>query len=152
MSLVGALLPAQRQSVLSGLGFKPPVQLITLSPITLSGQQNVNGYSTVDVDTTGYPTRVLVNGQTDMTENGIYTSSETGDWVFAPDNATMRYGTFVMALFGNNGYYPGVALWYQDQPDPVTPGYPGTVLNLTDGVEFQNIKGSKVHFTQWTLP
>ena len=57
---------------------KSPCVVISTSNLTLSGEQTVNSVAVVEGD------RVLVNGQTDQTENGIYVT-ETGAWVRAPD-------------------------------------------------------------------
>ena len=55
------------------------VATISLSNITLSGNQTINGFTTSDQDV------ILVNGQTDKTENGLYTTFST-DWVRVENN------------------------------------------------------------------
>lgn len=59
-------------------GCKAPVKVVASTNITLSGEQTINTTAVVAGD------RVLVNGQTDATENGIYTVS-TSAWSFAKD-------------------------------------------------------------------
>lgn len=59
-------------------GCKAPVKTVANSPITLSGEQTVNTVAVVAGD------RVLVNGQVDSSENGIYTVSTTA-WTYAKD-------------------------------------------------------------------
>ena len=59
-------------------GCKAPVKTVANSPITLSGEQTINTVAVVAGD------RVLVNGQVDSSENGIYTVSTTA-WTYAKD-------------------------------------------------------------------
>ena len=60
-------------------GIKAPVAVVSSDNITLSGVQTIEGVSTSD------GVRVLVNGQTDSSDNGIYVASSSswsrsGDW------------------------------------------------------------------------
>lgn len=64
--------------VTAALAFKTPCVAIATTPITLAGLQSVGGV-VVDEDD-----RVIVNGQADTTENGIYDVS-TGAWTRALD-------------------------------------------------------------------
>ncbi len=59
-------------------GCKAPVKTVANSPITLSGEQTINAVALVAGD------RVLVNGQVDTAENGIYDVSTT-NWSYAKD-------------------------------------------------------------------
>ena len=59
-------------------GCKAPVKTVANSPITLSGEQTIGSVAVVAGD------RVLVNGQTDTAENGIYDVS-TSAWSYAKD-------------------------------------------------------------------
>lgn len=77
--------------VLSSLAIKAPCKAVATSNITLSGEQTVGGTACVAND------RVLVIGQTDLTENGIYDAS-TSAWTRSPDfdgNRDVVYGTLV---------------------------------------------------------
>lgn len=59
-------------------GCKAPVKTVANNPITLSGEQTINSVAVVDGD------RVLVNGQVDPAENGIYNVRTTA-WTYATD-------------------------------------------------------------------
>jgi trimeric autotransporter adhesin len=61
-----------------GITVKTPVLLYSGSNITLSGNQSIDGIMTVDSN------RVLVNGQTNPIENGIYVAN-TSAWTPAAD-------------------------------------------------------------------
>jgi phage-related tail fiber protein len=61
------------------LAFKAPCKCASASNITLSGLLTIDGYAVQDQD------RVLVNGQTDQTQNGIWTASAAGAWTRALD-------------------------------------------------------------------
>ena len=60
-------------SVATGLHVKAAVCAATTVPITLSGNQTIDGFAT----STG--NRILVKNQADTTTNGIY-SANTGSW------------------------------------------------------------------------
>jgi hypothetical protein len=63
------------------LGFKPAARIITTTNITLSGAQTYDGVALVAGD------RVVVNGQTDQTQNGIYAVA-SGAWTRPTDADT----------------------------------------------------------------
>lgn len=100
----------------SGLGVKAPVRTITDSPITLSGEQTINGVGVVDGD------RVLVNDQADPIENGIYDVS-TGPWTRSRDfdgRKDVVNGTMVVI---NEGTFPTTPILFSAVgTDPITPG------------------------------
>ncbi len=78
----------------TGLAIKAPVQAVATSNITLSGLQTIGSVTVATND------RVLVTGQTDSTENGVY-NAKTTSWVRAPDfdgNRDVTRGTLVTAL------------------------------------------------------
>lgn len=88
-------MPSTATSILDGLStsvaVKPPCRTVATSNITLAGLQTISGYTTVEDD------RVLVKGQTDPVENGIYMAS-TGSWTRAKDadgNRDLVQGTVV---------------------------------------------------------
>lgn len=62
----------------AGLAIKTPVRALAVSNVTLSGLQTIDGVALAEND------RVLLAGQTDTTENGVYEVS-TGNWQRARD-------------------------------------------------------------------
>lgn len=108
----------------SSLGFKAPCTTAAASNITLSGEQTVAGVATDE-------SRVLVYGQTDSTENGIYVSGD-GDWARAPDfdgASDVAKGTIVRVHSGTNKGY-----WEVTASDPITVG--------TTGISFSQVTAS----------
>ncbi len=82
----------------SSTAVKGPCKAASTTNITLSGEQTVNGVSIVADD------RVLVTGQTDGTENGVYVAA-TSVWRRAKDfssNNDVREGTQVRVNDGTN--------------------------------------------------
>lgn len=90
--------------LVASLALKAPCIAVALTDITLSAEQTVNGVAVVADD------RVLVIGQTDPVENGIYNAS-TSAWQRAADfdgNRDVVKGTIVtvsVALAGKNPMY-----------------------------------------------
>jgi hypothetical protein len=89
-------MPSTATSILDGLStsvaVKAPCRTVATSNITLSGLQTISGYTTVEGD------RVLVKGQTNAVDNGIYMAS-TGSWTRAKDadgNRDLVQGTRVI--------------------------------------------------------
>lgn len=81
----------ERQSLIPIAGAKPPCVAISTSNITLSGEQTIDGRACVAGN------RVLVGGQTDASENGIYLVS-TGAWTRSTDfnqNAEVSSGVMI---------------------------------------------------------
>jgi len=77
---------------------KGPCRTLSLTAITLSGEQTVASVAVVTGD------RVLVGGQTDDTANGIYLVS-TGAWQRAPDwnrSDDVMDGTLILVTGGDN--------------------------------------------------
>jgi hypothetical protein len=98
------LLSAQLESAVAGIHVKESVRVVSVSNITLSGTQTVDGVSLVAGD------RVLVAGQTDATTNGIYVVA-SGAWSRATDfdeTSESKEGDFVFVVEGtangNHGY------------------------------------------------
>jgi hypothetical protein len=84
----------------ASLAIKAPCVVASNANLTLSGEQTVNGIAVVDGD------RVLVNAQTDQTENGIWVARSSA-WERAPDfdgNRDAMANTQVVA--GVNGGLP----------------------------------------------
>lgn len=98
--------------LLGDLGIKPPVLVATTAPITLSGEQTIDGVAIVAED------RVLVKDQVDQTTNGIY-YCQLSTWVRAPDFDGVRdclQGTLVSAATGTAN---ARTLWALTTADPV---------------------------------
>lgn len=68
----------RRFGVNSGMALKVPCIAASVSNITLSGLQTIDGVTLVDGD------RVLVTGQTTAADNGIW-EADTGTWTRTPD-------------------------------------------------------------------
>lgn len=79
-------------SVATGLDVKQSVRAISTSNVVLSGAQSVDGVSLVAGD------RVLVAGQTDATENGIYVVA-VGAWSRAADADNSPAGEVTSGMF-----------------------------------------------------
>lgn len=82
----------------SSASVKGPCRTLSLTAITLSGEQTVAGVAVVAGD------RVLVGGQADDTANGIYLVS-TGAWSRAPDwnrADDVMDGTLILVTGGSN--------------------------------------------------
>lgn len=77
------------ESWISGLAIKSPCAAVAGSNITLAGEQTINGVPVVAND------RVLVTGQTDPIDNGIY-DAKAGSWSRSQDfdgNRDIVFGT-----------------------------------------------------------
>jgi len=85
-----------RNGVVGEVGCKYPATVASLTNITLEGLQTINGVSVTD------EMIVVVKGQTDKTENGIYIPS-TGEWqraVWFDDELDAANGTLVFTSLG----------------------------------------------------
>lgn len=89
-------MPSTATSILDGLStsvaVKAPCRTVATSNVTLAGLQSISGYTTLDGD------RVLVKGQSNAVENGIYVAS-SGSWTRAKDadgNRDLVQGTRVL--------------------------------------------------------
>lgn len=100
--------------------FKVPARVIATSNITLSGEQTIDGVAVYATGLTGGPDRVLANGQTDPTQNGIYDVS-TGTWTRSLDaNGTQNLvqGTQLLIVAGTHA---GES-WKCSTANPIVPG------------------------------
>lgn len=98
----------------SSTAIKGPCRVATTANITLSGEQTIDGVAVVTGD------RVLVIGQTNPVDNGIWKVS-TGVWTRAKDfanNRDVKQGTLVFVTGGtaNSG------LWEVTTADPIVTG------------------------------
>ena len=91
------------QSYAAGISWKNPVTAATLTNITLSGTQTVDGVALIAGNT------ILVKNQTDNTKNGIY-QVNAGAWTYATGSTT--WAQYVSAVvFIEYGTQGGTA-WY----------------------------------------
>ena len=91
-------------TVLTGLRLGASIKTVATSNIGLSGLSAVNGYTPIAGD------RILVIGQTNATENGVYDAA-SGGWTRSTDSDTdaelrgyqylITAGTFINARYGN---------------------------------------------------
>ena len=77
------------QSYAAGISWKQPCAVATLTNITLSGLQTIDGYTTLAGD------RVLVKNQSTAANNGLYIASAT-TWARALDGST--YNEYISAI------------------------------------------------------
>lgn len=114
----------------SALAFKAPCRVAALTNITLSGFQTIDDVTLAEGDEN---LRVLVAGQTNETENGIY-NADGGDWARAKDfdgNTDFVEGTRVYVHSGTDG----VGVYQVTTSDPIVLGtdditFSREVLNL----------------------
>lgn len=121
-------MPSTATAILDGLStsvaVKAPCRTVAISNITLSGLQTISGYTTIEDD------RVLVKGQTNAVDNGIYMAS-TGSWTRAKDadgNRDLVQGTLVLvrsAVADGN-------LWELTTANPIVIGTTALTFELRD--------------------
>lgn len=96
------------QAYAAGISWKNPVTVATLTNITLTGVQTIDGVALVAGNT------VLVKNQGTASENGIYTV-KSGAWQYAPGSTT--WDQYVSALvFVEYGTQAGSAWYCTAQP------------------------------------
>jgi hypothetical protein len=96
------------QSYVAGISWKQPCAVATLTNITLSGLQTIDGYTTLAND------RVLVKNQSTAANNGIYLAS-AGTWTRALDANT--WDEYICAIsFIEYGTQKGGAWFCTAQP------------------------------------
>ncbi len=124
-------------SVISGLDTKESVRAATTADITLSGNQTIDGVSTVDGD------RVLVKEQSDLTENGIYVT-DSGAWSRSADadntpGAEIGPGMFTFVEEGSTEANNGFVAFGTTTGAGALEGY----FNLgVDDIEFSQFSGA----------
>jgi hypothetical protein len=91
-------------SRLQGLSSKESVRAATSSNITLSGTQTIDGVALTSGD------RVLVKGQTDASENGIYVASASA-WSRSADADSDSEVTPNLFVFVEEGFYSADTGW-----------------------------------------
>ena len=117
---------ADVQAASAGQSSKEPVDVVSTSNITLSGEQTIDGVLTAG-------SRVLVGGQTNQNDNGIYVSA-AGAWARATDHdgnpdGEIARGNTTLVLSGTNNANTVYILNATDAADPT---------DITAGSETQN--------------
>jgi len=102
-------------AVATGLDWKQSVRVATTAPITLSGEQTIDGVSVVAGD------RVLVKDQAAGADNGIYVCA-AGAWARSPDADEDAEVTSGMAMFVEEGTLNADSAWVLTTNDPITVG------------------------------
>lgn len=123
------------------LGVKAPVRVASVTNLTLSGTQTIDGVAVVSGD------RVLAAGQTDPVDNGIWEVS-TGSWTRAPDfdgTRDVMGGTVIVVAEG--GVYTG-ALFRISSTGDLTPGTNSISFVASLFTWAASIAASLVTFTQ----
>lgn len=109
----------------TSVAVKPPCVVVATANITLAGLQTIDSVVLAEDD------RVLVIGQTDTSENGIY-NADSGDWTRARDfdgDLDAVQGTLVLVTSAS-----GVAAIYElTSPDPITIGTSALTFELRYG-------------------
>jgi hypothetical protein len=103
----------RRDGVVDDLGIKRPVRCAANSNVTLSGLQTIDGIVLVEGD------RVLLTGQSNGAQNGIWIAS-TGNWIRPKDfdgALDCVRGTLVFVQVGSAN---ARSLWQVDTPDTIT--------------------------------
>lgn len=148
-NIVGGFSGNSAGSVVSGGGLSTSkevlqVHCVSVSNITLSGEQTVDGYSAVSGNI------VLVAGQTDDTENGIYTVSATA-WSL---NYSATPSTSPLLIIVQNGTEYAEHLFERVSNDmslykDIGEVYPST--ELPDGVDANEILTWNNSTNQWDI-
>lgn len=111
----------RRFGLVGNIPLKAPVAAVATSNLTLSGEQTIDGVAVLASNAAAVPDRVLVVGQADAAENGIYDVS-TGAWTRARDangNYDVGRGTTVCVT---QGTLYGGSYWRLATADPITIG------------------------------
>jgi len=123
-------------AVANNADMKDGVRTTATSNITLSGNQTINGYLTIDGD------RVGVVGQTDPTENGIYIA-DSGAWSRSTDmDADSELTNGARWAVGNTSSTKNGFSYICTTPDPITIGVTATTWTEIKRIEFGVISGT----------
>lgn len=110
-----ATIPGVASTALSGAAMKSPVRAISLSNITLSGTQTIDGVALAVGES------CAVNGQTTGSQNGIYIVS-AGAWTRRADADTSAKMFASISFFVSEGTLNHDTLWSLKTNDPITLG------------------------------
>ena len=110
---------------------KSSVRVATISNITLSGTQTIDGVAL------SVGNRVLVKNQGDQTANGIY-DVQSGAWVRSSDANTSQAINSGMQVYVQEGTNYAGEIWILSTVDPITLGVTNTTFDAT-GLMLTNI-------------
>ena len=111
---------------ITGLDVKASVRAATVSDISLSGLQTIDGVALVSGD------RVLVKNQSVSSANGIYVADAFG-WSRSSDADTSAEVSAGLYVFVSEGITQGGSGWLLTSPDPITVGSSNLVFQQFTG-------------------
>jgi len=130
-------------AVVQGLDLKDSVETVADTNVTLSGEQTINGVITS-------ASRVGVTGQSDATENGIYTTG-AGAWVRtadADDNDDITQGLSFFVASGDKAGFQYVLT----TADPITVGSTGLTFSEVRKLGFGTTAGTAAEGNDSRIP
>jgi hypothetical protein len=122
----------RRLGLVGNAAIKAPVFVAATTNITLSGEQTIDGQSVLATNSAGVADRVLLTGQTDTTENGIWNVSAT-DWSRALDfngPYDVVTGTLINVTNGSSN----AGFWYVTTTGAITVGTTGLTIARASSV------------------
>ena len=127
-------LSIQLEAAVAGIHVKESVRAVSVTNITLSGTQTIDGVSLVAGD------RVLVAGQTDAKTNGIYVVA-SGSWTRSTDfdeTSESKEGDFVFVIEGTDNGKHGYVLISEGS------GTNESIIFGTDSLNFTKFTGASL--------
>lgn len=125
---------------------KDAVRTVATSNITLSGNQTINGYTTVNGD------RVGVTGQTTGSENGIYIA-DAGAWTRSTDmDADSEITNGTEFSVGNTSSTKNGFTYICTTPDPISIGVTATTWTEIKRIEFGTTAGTAAEGNDSRIP
>lgn len=110
-------------NLVGDFAYKAPARVATTAPITLSGEQTIDGVAVSQNTSTPLmaPDRVLVKDQADATTNGLYFVTTT-DWVRCADFDGQGDAAKGTQVYVNEGSTHAGSIWRLTTDDPVVIG------------------------------
>jgi hypothetical protein len=107
--------------------YKDPVRVVGDTQTALTGEKTIDGVALTTGD------RVLMTGQTDASENGIYVV-DTGAWARSEDANTSAEVTSGMRIWSNEGTNYADTGWLLTTNNPITLGTTDLTFTQTNGL------------------
>jgi phage-related tail fiber protein len=123
---LGAVTKQYADSLVQGLDIKQSVRVISTSNITLSGTQTIDGITVAVGD------RVLVNGQTTASQNGIYVVTAAA-WTRSTDTDSSTKVSAGMYTFIEEGTTYADSGWVLTTNNPITIGTTALTFSQFNG-------------------